>query len=119
MDHLWLRTADVAASRRFYATIVPIVGLELVTDLPELVRWSDGEGSFTFVAAPEPTHNVHLAFGVGDAATVARFHEAATAAGFADNGPPGERPQYHPGYHGAFVLDPDGHNVEAVFHDRT
>ena len=62
---------------------------------------------------------MHLAFGVHDVATVERFHEVATAAGYPDNGAPGERPQYHPGYYGAFVLDPDGHNVEAVFHDRS
>ena len=62
---------------------------------------------------------MHLAFGVGDRQAVERFHELATAAGYADNGAPGERPQYHPGYVGAFVLDPDGHNVEAVFHDRS
>jgi predicted lactoylglutathione lyase len=49
---------------------------------------------------------------------VDEFHRVATSAGYADNGAPGERPQYHPGYYGAFVLDPDGHNVEAVFHDR-
>jgi predicted lactoylglutathione lyase len=49
---------------------------------------------------------------------VDEFHRVALAAGYRDNGPPGERPQYHPGYYGAFVLDPDGNNVEAVFHDR-
>ena len=118
IDHVWLRTRDVAAAKRFYATIAPVVGLELVRDTAELIRFSDGEGSFTFVAGNEPTHNVHLAFGVGDAQTVARFHETATGAGYADNGLPGERPEYHPGYHAAFVLDPDGHNIEAVFHDR-
>ena len=63
--------------------------------------------------------DVHLAFGVPDFETVARFHEAAIAAGYRDNGPPGERPQYHPGYYGAFVFDADSHNVEAVFHDRS
>lgn len=118
IDHVWLRTRDVAAAKRFYVTIAPVVGLELVRDTAELVRFSDGEGSFTFVAGDEPTHNVHLAFGVGDTDAVARFHEVATASGYADNGGPGERPEYHPGYHGAFVFDPDGHNVEAVFHSR-
>ena len=118
IDHLWLRTADVQASRRFYETIAPSVGIELVRDLPDLVRWSDGTGSFSFVAGAAPTEHVHLAFGVPDYETVVRFHELATAADYRDNGAPGERPQYHPGYYGAFVLDPDGHNVEAVFHDR-
>jgi catechol 2,3-dioxygenase-like lactoylglutathione lyase family enzyme len=94
------------------------VGIRLVHDSPEKVRFTDGVGSFSFVAGDEPTRNVHLAFGVGEVEAVGRFHELATAAGYRDNGPPGERPQYHPGYHGAYVLDPAGHNVEAVFHDR-
>ena len=120
IDHIWLRTRDVAAARRFYTTVAPIVGIRLAVDEPDQIsfRFADERGGFTFVTGDESTHNVHLAFGVGDEATVARFHETATAAGYADNGPPGERPEYHPGYHGAFVLDPDGHNVEAVFHDR-
>jgi catechol 2,3-dioxygenase-like lactoylglutathione lyase family enzyme len=118
IDHLWLRTRDVAAQRRFYETVAPIVGIELVRASDELVRFSDGEGSFTFVAGGRPTEHLHLAFGVGGADEVAAFHATATAAGYRDNGAPGERPQYHPGYHGAFVVDPDGHNVEAVFHDR-
>ena len=119
IDHLWLRTTDVEASRRFYATVAPAVGIELARDQPDLVRWSDGEGSFSFVSGAAPTENVHLAFGVPDFDAVKRFHALALAAGYRDNGEPGERPRYHPGYHGAFVLDPDGHNVEAVFHDRS
>jgi catechol 2,3-dioxygenase-like lactoylglutathione lyase family enzyme len=120
MDHLWLRTRDIAATKRFYETVAPVVGLRLRQDEPGHVQFVfvDGHGSFSFVTGQEPTANVHLAFGVADVGTVARFHEAATAAGYRDNGPPGERPEYHPGYHGAFVFDPDGHNVEAVFHDR-
>jgi catechol 2,3-dioxygenase-like lactoylglutathione lyase family enzyme len=119
IDHLWLRTPDVRAAKRFYETIAPVVGMELVHDSPDRIRFTDGVGSFSFVHGDEPTENVHLAFGVGDFATVAEFHRVATSAGYADNGAPGERPHYHPGYYGAFVLDPDGHNVEAVFHDRS
>jgi catechol 2,3-dioxygenase-like lactoylglutathione lyase family enzyme len=118
IDHLWLRTGDLAASRRFYAAVADVVGIELRHDADDRVTWSDGVGSFTFVPGDEETQNVHLAFGVGDEATVSRFHAVATAAGYRDNGAPGERPEYHPGYHAAFVLDPDGHNVEAVFHNR-
>jgi catechol 2,3-dioxygenase-like lactoylglutathione lyase family enzyme len=70
------------------------------------------------VVAGGPTENVHLAFAAPDRETVDGFHRVATAAGYRDNGPPGERAVYHPGYYAAFVLDPDGHNVEAVFHDR-
>ena len=118
IDHLWLRTPNVAATKSFYETVASVVGIELVYDTPERVRFTDGIGSFSFVQGDEPTENVHVAFGVGDRATVDEFHRVATSAGFEDNGAPGERPQYHPGYYGAFVLDPDGHNVEAVFHDR-
>jgi len=59
---------------------------------------------------------VHIAFRAADRAVVDAFYHAAIAAGGSDNGAPGLRPQYHPGYHGAFVLDPDGHNIEAVCH---
>jgi catechol 2,3-dioxygenase-like lactoylglutathione lyase family enzyme len=118
MDHLWLRTRDVASAKRFYATVASVVGITQRHDSPDRVLFTDGQGSFSFVGGDLPTENVHLAFGVGDFETVVRFHEVATGAGYADNGQPGERPQYHPGYYGSFVLDPDGHNVEAVYHDR-
>ncbi|HZP72183.1 MAG TPA: VOC family protein [Gaiellaceae bacterium] len=118
MQHLWFRTRDLATAKRFYETVAPVVGLEILHDSPERVQFSDGRGNFTFVPGERPTENVHLAFGVRDFATVERFHEVAVGAGYASNGAPGERPQYHPGYFGSFVRDPDGHNVEAVFHDR-
>ena len=118
IQHLWFRTTNLVDARAFYALVAPVVGLEIRHDSPDRVQFSDGRGNFTFVPGDEPTRNVHLAFGVLDYPTVVRFHEVATAAGYADNGPPGERPQYHPGYYGAFVFDADGHNVEAVFHDR-
>jgi catechol 2,3-dioxygenase-like lactoylglutathione lyase family enzyme len=120
IDHLWLRTGDVDAIARFYEIVAPVVGIDVERSSKEFVhvRFGDGSGSFSFVGGDGSTQNVHLAFGVADLASVERFHELATAAGYRDNGGPGERPQYHPGYYGAFVLDPDGHNVEAVFHDR-
>jgi catechol 2,3-dioxygenase-like lactoylglutathione lyase family enzyme len=118
LDHLWLRTRDVVAQKGFYDAVAPVVGLRLVHDTPERVRFTDGAGSFTFVEGEPPTERVHLAFGAPDRETVDAFHAAALAAGHADNGGPGERPQYHPGYYGAYVLDPDGHNVEAVYHGR-
>ena len=118
IDHVWFRTRDVAGARRFCLTIASAVGVELVYDSAERVRFSDGAGSFTFVAGDRPTENVHYAFGVADRAAVDAFHAAALAGGDRDNGSPGERPRYHPGYYGAFVFDPDGHNAEAVFHDR-
>jgi catechol 2,3-dioxygenase-like lactoylglutathione lyase family enzyme len=65
-----------------------------------------------------PTENLHVAFPAPDRETVRDFHRAATASGYRDYGGPGERPEWHPGYYGAFVLDPDGTNVESVFHGR-
>jgi catechol 2,3-dioxygenase-like lactoylglutathione lyase family enzyme len=117
IDHVWFRVADVAASKRFYETIAPHAGLRLGTDLPERAQFSGSSGSFSVVAG-KPTENLHMAFGASDNATVDAFHQAATGAGHRDNGAPGERPEYHPGYYGAFVLDPDGVNVEVVNHNR-
>ena len=78
-----------------------------------------GDRSFALVAdGRPPTEHVHLAFPLATDEAVADFHRAATSAGYRDNGAPGERPEYHPAYVGAFVLDPDGNNVEAVNHNR-
>ena len=108
IDHLWLRTRDVGAARDFYKTIGDVAGVQLVRDLPERATFVTGRASFTFVHGDEPTENLHFAFSAPDEATVAAFHEVATAAGYRDNGEPGERRHYHPGYYGAFVLDPNG-----------
>lgn len=119
IDHLWLRVRDIAASKRFYETIAPVVGIRLVHDDPVRVRFRGEGGSCTFVTDERPlTENVHLAFPAVDDATVDEFHRVALAAGYRDNGAPGERPEYHAGYYGAFVLDPDGNNVEVVHHHR-
>ena len=117
VDHLWIRVADVTASRRFYETVAPHAGFRLRTDTPERAQFAGESGSFSVVAGT-PAENVHLAFPVADNETVVAFHRAATSAGYADNGAPGERSLYHVGYYGAFVLDPDGNNVELVSHNR-
>ena len=118
VDHLWLRVRDVDASRRFYTTIAAHAGLRLTHDAPDRIQLSGPDYSFSLVKDDRPlTESVHLAFPAGDDATVREFHAAATGAGYEDNGGPGER-GYHPGYYGAFVLDPDGHNVELVNHNR-
>jgi len=123
VDHVWIRVADLAASRRFYAAVGAVVGFAPVDETSDRVRFSPGPhgGSLTLVAsdAPQRTTPVHLAFPAPDQATVKRFHAALTAAGHPDHGAPGLRPEYHPGYFGAFVLDPDGHNIELVHHDRS
>jgi catechol 2,3-dioxygenase-like lactoylglutathione lyase family enzyme len=117
IDHLWIRVADVAASRRFYEVVAPHAGFRLKHDTPERAQFAGEDGSFSLVAGA-PTEHVHLAFPAGLNLTVDAFHDAATTAGYADNGGPGERPVYHAGYYSAFVVDPDGNNVEVVNHNR-
>jgi catechol 2,3-dioxygenase-like lactoylglutathione lyase family enzyme len=111
LDHVHLRVRDLDASKHFYAAAAEVLGLGPIRE---------GEGSFSldeiYVTADGPvTANLHLAFQASDRDAVERFHEAMLAAGSVDNGAPGER-EYHPGYYAAYVLDPDGNNVEAVYH---
>jgi catechol 2,3-dioxygenase-like lactoylglutathione lyase family enzyme len=114
LDHVHLRVRDLEASKRFYRAVLEAVGRRLTREsesafsADELYVTADGQ----------PTTGLHLAFQATDRDAVARFHEAALAAGGIDNGPPGER-NYHPGYYAAYAFDPDGNNVEAVFHGPT
>jgi predicted lactoylglutathione lyase len=112
IDHLWIRVADLEASKRFYETVAPVLALRITTVGLERFDVAARDQSFAVVRGA-PSENVHLAFPAVDRTQVADFYHAALAAGYRDNGPPGER-RYHPGYYGAFVLDPDGNNVEAV-----
>jgi catechol 2,3-dioxygenase-like lactoylglutathione lyase family enzyme len=111
IDHVHLRVRDLETSRRFYAALAEVLGVPFALEtqsafaLDELYVSSDGE----------PTRGVHLAFQAPDEETIARFHEAGLAAGGTDNGRPGPR-DYHPGYYAAYLLDPDGNNIEAVLH---
>jgi catechol 2,3-dioxygenase-like lactoylglutathione lyase family enzyme len=119
VDHLWIRVHDTQASRRFYTTIAPHAGLRLTYDDPGRVQLSGPDYSFSLVRDERAlTEHVHLAFSADENAAVQAFHAAALAAGYEDHGAPGERPVYHPGYYGAFVLDPDGHNIEVVNHNQ-
>ena len=119
IDHLWIRVADLAASKRFYTAIAPHAGIHMGDDEPGRAHFAGGDFGFSLIDDERPlTENIHLAFPASDDATVRSFHATALAAGYEDNGGPGERPEYHPGYYGAFVLDPDGHNVEVVNHNR-
>jgi catechol 2,3-dioxygenase-like lactoylglutathione lyase family enzyme len=122
IDHVWLRVRDVSASSRFYETIAAVLGFQLRSEEPNFAHFRADIGGLTVTSPDESwsvrrplTENIHLAFPGSDRATVDEFHRAALAAGYRDNGPPGER-RYHPGYYGAFVLDPDGNTIEAVVH---
>jgi catechol 2,3-dioxygenase-like lactoylglutathione lyase family enzyme len=119
IDHLWIGVRDLDESRRFWEAVAPVLGLG-VSDTHEqhFHVYAAGRSSALVADGRPPTENVHLAFPVADDAAVAEFHRVATNAGYRDNGMPGERPQYHPGYVGAFVLDSDGNNIEAVNHNR-
>lgn len=112
VDHVHLRVADLEASKRFYRAVLEAVGREVTSESDSHISadelWIDAADE----AGPS---RVHLAFQAADRETVARFHSAGLAAGGRDNGGPGER-SYHPGYYAAFLLDPDGNNIEAVFH---
>jgi catechol 2,3-dioxygenase-like lactoylglutathione lyase family enzyme len=112
IDHIHLRTRDLAAATRFYSAAIGALreGIEIVADARHFQcdeLWID--------LADGLVSHVHLAFQAPDRDTVDRFYRAALEAGGRDNGAPGERP-YHPGYYGAFALDPDGNNIEAVYH---
>lgn len=117
IDHVQLVVRDFAASRTFYEAVFAVLGIPVGGRADDYI-WADE--LFISTAGSEAaqgrlTGRHHLAFQAQDRAMVDAFHKAALAAGGADNGAPGER-AYHPGYYGAFVLDPDGNNIEAVFH---
>ncbi|WP_428151608.1 VOC family protein [Brevundimonas sp.] len=117
IDHIQLVVRDLDASRTFYDAVFGALGLRVEGEGPGFF-WLDE----LFVSAAgsvadqgQPTGRTHLAFQAKDRATVEAVHAAGLAAGGTDNGAPGERP-YHPGYYAAFLIDPDGNNIEAVYH---
>jgi catechol 2,3-dioxygenase-like lactoylglutathione lyase family enzyme len=117
IDHIQLVVRDIAASKRFYKAVFEVLGIPPGGEADDHL-WADE----LFISARESdaalgqlTGRAHIAFQGKDRATVQRFYHAALAAGGRDFGAPGER-KYHPGYYGAFVLDPDGNNIEVVFH---
>ena len=132
LDHISLRVADYDRSKQFYAAVLAPLGYTLAMEASSGAGFrrdsiptfwiKQGEpgrvGTGTEHAAREGCGGpaIHVAFASKDRATVDAFHRAALAAGARDNGAPGLRPQYHANYYGAFVLDPDGYNIEAVCH---
>ncbi len=123
LDHLGIEVSDYERSKAFYEAALAPLGVGLLMELgsatagfgedtehgPKPYFWIHSRGHAVVSGA-------HVAFAAADREAVDAFHAAALAAGAADNGAPGPRPIYHPGYYGAFVLDPDGNNVEAVCH---
>ena len=119
VDHLWVGVRELDRSAAFYRLIARFTGLREGRRWDEGVQFRGAWATFSLVCDRRPpTENLHIAFPAPDQETVREFHRAATGAGYRDYGRPGERPEWHPGYYGAFVLDPDGTNVESVFHDR-
>jgi catechol 2,3-dioxygenase-like lactoylglutathione lyase family enzyme len=117
IDHIQLVVRDLAASRRFYEAVFGVLGIPIGGEGPDYF-WADEfvvSTADSDAAQGTLTGRTHVAFQARDRATVEAFHKAGLAAGGRDNGAPGKRP-YHPGYYAAFVLDPDGNNVEAVYH---
>jgi len=120
VDHVKLPVRDLAASRAFYSVALAPLGYKLVYDGPESLGFGVGDGGdedepFALQLAADIVVGSHIAFTATGSAQVDAFHAAALEAGGRDNGPPGERP-YGGHYYAAFVLDPDGHNIEAVYH---
>jgi catechol 2,3-dioxygenase-like lactoylglutathione lyase family enzyme len=116
LDHLKLHVSDIARSREFYERALAPLGYRVIMQpAPGVIGMGTRFPDFWLAQSDAPTV-AHVAFRADDRAAVDAFHAAALAAGGADNGAPGVREHYHPGYYGAFALDPDGTNVEAVHH---
>ena len=128
LDHVGLRIVNYKISKAFYEKALALLGFEVIMEItPEMTGGEahcgfgkkGGDNIPFWIGTSRPlSGNVHVAFMAKDRAAVDAFYHAAIAAGGKDNGPPGPRPIYHPGYYGAFVLDPDGNNVEAVCHQQ-
>ena len=125
IDHTSINVTDYARSRAFYRQVLASLNYELLLEVPADVTpngndaagfGENGKPDFWIAAAASAPHQ-HLAFRARSRAIVDAFYQAGLAAGGRDNGAPGPRPHYHPNYYGAFILDPDGHNIEAVCHD--
>jgi catechol 2,3-dioxygenase-like lactoylglutathione lyase family enzyme len=125
IDHVGITVSDFNKSKRFYSAALAAVKFKLPHEFPASVTGHTDVAGFPEPPKPEfwiarDTANipaVHVAFRVASASLVDAFYRAAINAGGRDNGAPGIRPEYHPNYYGAFVLDPDGHNIEAVCHE--
>jgi catechol 2,3-dioxygenase-like lactoylglutathione lyase family enzyme len=117
IDHLFLKVRDYEASKRFYLAALKPLGYDLVLEFDRSGGFgAGGKPDLWLEEQPRDARPTHVAFAAASRKAVEAFYEAATAAGGRDNGKPGLRTHYHPTYYAAFVLDPDGNNVEAVVH---
>lgn len=116
IDHLGIHVRDYAASKAFYEAALRPLGYTLLMEFGTNAGFGANEKPDFWISPGASPTETHIAFSAADRATVDAFYQAALAAGGKDNGAPGLRPQYHPGYYGAFILDPDGINIEAVCH---
>ena len=122
LDHISLSVEDYARAKAFYLKALAPLGITLMMEFPEPGDrnhggfGAEGKPFFWISSGGRQTPPTHIAFGVETRAEVDAFHKAALAAGGTDNGAPGIRAMYHPSYYGAFALDPEGHNIEAVCH---
>jgi catechol 2,3-dioxygenase-like lactoylglutathione lyase family enzyme len=118
IDHVGINVSDYEKTKVSYNAALAPLGIKLLMEFPNVGGWGKGQKPELWVAfVPErQISRVHVCLKANSREEVDAFYEAAIAAGFKDNGAPGLRPHYHPNYYGAFVLDADGHNIEAVFH---
>ena len=118
IDHIQLVVRDIEASRRFYEAVFKAIGMPIAGEGDNFF-WADElfiSSADSEAAQGRLTGYHHIAFQADNPSVVDAFYKAGLAAGGKDNGAPGERARYHPGYYGAFLLDPDGNNIEAVYH---
>lgn len=116
IDHVGIDVSDIESAKGFYEQALAPLGYTKLSEYPEAVGFGEGRKPDFWVAERGKPGTSHVAIRTNDRSAVDAFHDAALAAGGKDNGGPGVREIYHPHYYGAFVLDPDGHNIEAVCH---
>lgn len=127
LDHIGINVTDYARSKAFYVKALAPLGIDLVMEYGKAAGFGrdkkpdfwvgEGKTSFQTPEQLQPITPIHVSFHARSREEVDAFYKAAMAAGARDNGPPGMRTEYHPRYYGAFVIDPDGHNIEAVIHN--
>lgn len=116
IDHVGIRVSDYEQAKQFYTKALQPLGYALFMEGSSGAGFRKDTIPDFWIKLGTPSPSTHIAFSAADRLSVDAFYESALAAGGRDNGPPGLRPHYHPNYYGAFILDPDGYNIEAVCH---